>query len=138
MHDYDEIRRRFNDGESQRHIAKTMGISRNTVKKYCEGNAVPWERKTPERVSSVLTEETVGQRMNYHSHEHRDEVWTIISGSSKTIVDGMEQKVGPGDVITMDAGCKHIIIADTELQLIEVQLGKEISVKDKHKYELNL
>ena len=59
MQDYDEIRRLFNDGESQRHIAKTMGISRKTVKKYCEGNAVPWERKTPERVSSVLTEETV-------------------------------------------------------------------------------
>lgn len=79
-----------------------------------------------------------GQRMNYHSHEHRDEVWTIIKGSGKTIVDGMEQKVSAGDVITMDAGCKHTIIADTELQIIEVQLGKEISVKDKHKYELNL
>ena len=79
-----------------------------------------------------------GQRMNYHSHELRDEVWTIISGSGKTIVDGMEQKVSHGDVITMDAGCKHTIIADTELQLIEVQIGKEISVKDKRKYELNI
>lgn len=59
MQDYDEIRRRYNAGESQRHIAKTMGISRNTVKKYCEGNAVPWERKTPERESSVLTEDAV-------------------------------------------------------------------------------
>lgn len=56
---YDEIRRRYLSGESQRHIAKTMGISRNTVKKYCEGNAVPWERKTPERVSTVLTEDTI-------------------------------------------------------------------------------
>ena len=59
MQDYDEIRRRYNAGESQRHIAKCLGISRNTVKKYCEGNAVPWERKTPERVSTVLTEDTV-------------------------------------------------------------------------------
>lgn len=59
MQDYYEIRRRFIAGESQRHIAKTLGISRNTVKKYCEGNAVPWERKTPERESTVLTQETV-------------------------------------------------------------------------------
>ncbi|MCF0150257.1 MAG: IS21 family transposase [Firmicutes bacterium] len=59
MQDYDEIRKRFLNGESQRHIAKTMGISRNTVKKYCEGNAVPWERKTPERSSTVLNAETV-------------------------------------------------------------------------------
>ena len=77
-----------------------------------------------------------GHKMNYHSHDYRDEVWTVISGEGKTIVDGMEQKVKAGDVVTMAAGCRHTIIADTELQVIEVQLGKEISVHDKHKYEL--
>lgn len=77
-----------------------------------------------------------GHRMNYHSHEHRDEMWTIISGVGKTIVDGMEQTVNAGDVITMQAGCKHTIIAITELKLIEVQLGREISVDDKKKHSL--
>ena len=77
-----------------------------------------------------------GNKMNYHSHEHRDEVWTIISGKGRTIVDGMEQLVSVGDVITMQAGCRHTIIAETELKLIEVQLGKEISVDDKQKYVL--
>ena len=77
-----------------------------------------------------------GHRMNYHSHQHRDEVWTIISGEGRTIVDGMEQPVTAGDVITMEAGCRHTIIADTELKVIEVQLGKEISVHDKQKFEL--
>ena len=75
--------------------------------------------------------------MNYHSHDHRDEVWTVIAGVGRTIVDGMEQPVKTGDVITMAAGCKHTVIAGKEgLQLIEVQLGSEISVSDKHKYEL--
>ena len=77
-----------------------------------------------------------GHKMNYHSHDYRDEVWNIISGEGRTIVDGMEQKVKAGDVVTMAAGCRHTIIADTNLQVIEVQLGKEISVHDKHKYEL--
>ena len=77
-----------------------------------------------------------GHRMNYHSHDKRDEVWTVISGTGRTVVDGMEQPVKAGDVITMEAGCKHTVIADTKLQLIEVQLGKDISVNDKHKYEL--
>ncbi|MBO5341855.1 MAG: cupin domain-containing protein [Lachnospiraceae bacterium] len=76
-----------------------------------------------------------GHKMNYHSHERRDEVWTVIAGTGKTIVDGMEQQVGVGDVITMQAGCKHTIIATTELKLIEVQLGKEISAEDKIKHE---
>lgn len=76
-------------------------------------------------------------RMNYHSHDYRDEVWTVIAGYGKTIVDGMEQPVKKGDVITMAAGCKHTVIAGADgLQLIEVQLGDEISVSDKRKYEL--
>ena len=76
------------------------------------------------------------QMMNYHSHEHRDEVWTVIAGYGRTIVDGMEQPVKIGDVITMAAGCKHTVIAGPEgLQMIEVQLGDEISVSDKKKYE---
>ena len=45
-----------------------------------------------------------GHSMNYHSHRNRDEVWVVISGEGKTIVDGMEQMVKPGDVITMSAG----------------------------------
>ncbi len=77
-----------------------------------------------------------GHQMNYHSHERRDEVWTVISGKGRSIVDGMEQPVQEGDVVTMQAGCRHTLIADTELKVIEVQLGKEISVHDKKKYEL--
>ena len=77
-----------------------------------------------------------GHSMNYHAHRRRDEVWTVISGSGRTIVDGMEQKVERGDVITMSAGCRHTVIAETELKLIEVQIGEEISVQDKVKFEL--
>lgn len=77
-----------------------------------------------------------GHKMNYHSHKNRDEVWVVISGTGKTIVDGMEQNVKAGDVITMSAGCRHTVIAESELKLIEVQLGEDINVHDKQKYEL--
>lgn len=77
-----------------------------------------------------------GHRMNYHSHKNRDEVWVVLSGRGRTIVDGMEQRIRPGDVITMSAGCRHTVIAETELKLVEVQLGPEISADDKKKYEL--
>jgi mannose-1-phosphate guanylyltransferase len=85
---------------------------------------------------TILVTLKPGHHMNYHSHEHRDEVWNIISGSGRTIVDGMEQKVHAGDVITMQAGCRHMILADTELRVIEVQLGRDISVHDKKKFAL--
>lgn len=77
-----------------------------------------------------------GNYMQYHSHEYRDEVWTVIAGRGRTLVEGREQPVKPGDVVTMQAGCRHTVFADTDLQLIEVQLGKEITVHDKRKYQL--
>lgn len=79
-----------------------------------------------------------GHKMNYHSHTNRDEVWTVVSGTGYTIIDGQKQIVRPGDVLRMPAGCKHTIVADTELQVIEVQMGKDISVHDKEKFELAL
>lgn len=77
-----------------------------------------------------------GHSMNYHSHRNRNEVWVVISGQGRTIVDGMEQKVSAGDVVTMAAGCRHTVFADTELKLIEVQLGENITVQDKQKFQL--
>ncbi|MGI6053143.1 MAG: sugar phosphate nucleotidyltransferase [Bilifractor sp.] len=78
-----------------------------------------------------------GESMSYHSHENRDEIWNVLSGTGRTIIDGMEQHIASGDVVTMQAGCRHTVIADTELKLIEVQIGKEIDVHDKHKYDLD-
>lgn len=77
-----------------------------------------------------------GHSMNYHSHKNRDEVWVVLSGEGRSVVDGMEQNIKAGDVVTMSAGCRHTVFADTELKLIEVQLGKDITVEDKQKFVL--
>ena len=34
--------------------------------------------------------------MNYHSHENRDEVWTVISGTGHAILDGVRRDVKAG------------------------------------------
>ena len=41
-----------------------------------------------------------------------------------------------GDVLEMPTGCKHTVYADTELKLIEVQIGEDLTVYDKIKHEL--
>lgn len=74
--------------------------------------------------------------MNYHSHKNRDEAWVVIQGRGKAILDGEEKEIQVGDVLTMHAGCRHTVMATTELKLIEVQLGKDISVQDKEKHSL--
>lgn len=77
-----------------------------------------------------------GHGMNYHYHENRDEVWTILKGQGYAILDGEKRAVREGDVIQMPIGCKHTVVAETELKIMEVQLGKEISVHDKVKCEI--
>lgn len=91
-----------------------------------------------ERSMTIKVTLNAGHSMNYHSHKNRDEVWVVITGEGRTVVDGMEQSGKAGDVITMSAGCRHTIFADTELKLIEVQLGEAINVSDKQKFELEL
>lgn len=54
---YQQIRKLRLAGNSQRQIAKQLHISRNTVRKYWDGDSVPWERKEYERTATILTDE---------------------------------------------------------------------------------
>lgn len=70
-------------------------------------------------------------QLKYHSHERRDEVWTVLKGNAEVVTDGVHFKVGPGDTVKLPRTMKHTIKAITELEVIEVQIGKEISIEDK-------
>ena len=72
-----------------------------------------------------------GSRMRYHSHERRDEFWNFIEGTGRIIIDGAEKIVRPGDAVRIPVGCKHTVIADEPLKIIEVQYGRDITVEDK-------
>ena len=51
---YKDIRRYYvEEGLSERAIAKLMGVSRNTVRKYKDGAVLPGQRKTAVRQSPV-------------------------------------------------------------------------------------
>lgn len=78
-----------------------------------------------------------GNKMTYHSHELRKEIWTVISGEGKVTLDGKEITVTAGDVVKIPIGCKHNIEADTDMSIVEVQIGDEIASSDKCKYENN-
>jgi mannose-1-phosphate guanylyltransferase len=75
-----------------------------------------------------------GHHMSYHSHDRRDETWTIVDGTGWAIIDGKKEKVGPKSFISLKAGVKHSIIAESDIRIIEVQIGKDIDVKDKRKF----
>ncbi len=75
--------------------------------------------------------------LQYHSHTYRAEVWTVMCGSGTAVLDGVQQALCSGMVVSVPMGCKHTVQAGAEgLQLIEVQLGTEIAAADKQKHTL--
>ena len=60
MEDYKKIRHMFLvERKSQRQIARTLGISRNTVAKYCHGNIYPGIRADYHRDARVVTPDVI-------------------------------------------------------------------------------
>lgn len=60
----------------------------------------------------------------------------MILGQGRTIIDGMEQVVISENMVTIAAGCVHIMILDTDMDVIDVQIGEEISLEDKRIFPL--
>ena len=70
-------------------------------------------------------------KMTYHCHELRDECWNIIEGEGEAVIDGETIPVKKGSTVLIPRGKKHTLIARTNMTVIEVQTGEEISKEDK-------
>lgn len=75
-----------------------------------------------------------GHAMKYHSHEQRSEIWTIVSGKGYVIVDDVKKNIGTGDTVSIHKGVKHLIYAESDMNIIEIQIGESINVKDKRTF----
>ncbi len=73
---------------------------------------------------------TPGQHISYQRHKHRTEIWTFTEGVGELILDGEISKVHRGDVAVIKPGTKHAIKGITELHIIEVQIGDELTEDD--------
>lgn len=58
------------------------------------------------------------------THDDHDEVWTVISGKAVININGRNHDVLPGDTYTIPLGTPHSLSADTDTEIIEVQINK--------------
>jgi mannose-1-phosphate guanylyltransferase len=72
----------------------------------------------------------VDGKISYQYHNNRVESWTILSGQGVLYLNGEKKAVSQGDVIQINAGIKHGIMAITALEIIEVQLGSPLIEDD--------
>ncbi|MFI3249037.1 MAG: sugar phosphate nucleotidyltransferase [Rikenellaceae bacterium] len=77
-----------------------------------------------------LLEIDAGCNISYQYHNHREEVWTFIDGEGLLVLDGEVIEVSRGHVAHIKARQKHAVRALTDLQIIEVQTGRELIEED--------
>lgn len=66
-----------------------------------------------------------GGRLSYQYHQHRSEIWTIISGTATITLEGEIRDYQAGEVIKIPLSAKHRVANNGTglLVLVEVQLG---------------
>lgn len=81
-----------------------------------------------------------GAELTMQMHYHRSEHWTVISGTGKTIIDGVERIFTENQSTYIPMGVKHKLSNPGKIPLIiiEVQSGKYINEDDVIIFEKNL
>jgi quercetin dioxygenase-like cupin family protein len=80
-------------------------------------------RKEPVSVSDALKVVRLridaGARVPEH-HSNVDVVVTVVRGNGRFTVEGIERRIGPGDVVVMRPKERHSIDAESDLELVVV------------------
>lgn len=71
-----------------------------------------------------------GKNLSYQMHHQRQEVWTIVSGEGEVVLNHGIVKTFAGDVLRIPAKTLHGIKAVTDLEFIEVQIGRDLIDED--------
>ena len=80
-------------------------------------------------------EKSLTKHPEYELHCLRDEIWTVIDGIGDLCIEGHVRNVRRGDIAYITKGQKHSMQAITDLHYIEVQIGSELTEKDREIFE---
>lgn len=78
-----------------------------------------------------------GAAISYQRHTMRDEIWVVIDGIGELVIDGHRKQVGRKDVVQIEKGCLHALLAITDIQMIEVQIGTNLTEADIERFDWN-
>ena len=101
-----------------------------------EYKVLDYKRHT-DKQNSLVKELVIrpGEHISYQRHKCRTEVWTYTEGVGELLLDGEVKEVKRGDVTVINPGMKHAIKGITELHIIEVQIGDELTEDDIERLE---
>ena len=73
--------------------------------------------------------------ISYQKHNHKNLTWTFVNGHGYLLIDGQIKQIKSGDYVYIKAGQKYSVKAISELHIIEVQMGKDISEEDIERFD---
>ena len=78
-----------------------------------------------------------GQRLSLQSHNHRSEHWVVLSGMAKVVLEGKDYFLSPGHSIDIPVKAIHSLQNpyDKDIEVIEIQMGDDLSEEDITRYE---
>ncbi len=126
------------DKEKSPKLKDYVGTARPMYERRGWGEYKVLDYKAHQNGQNSLVKELIispGEHISYQRHQHRTEIWTFTEGIGELIIDGETKNVGRGDVIVINAGTKHAIKGITELHIIEVQIGDELTEDDIERLE---
>lgn len=103
---------------------------------YLSSEKRPWgsffviEENTDYKIKKIEVE--IGKRLSYQYHNLRSEVWVIIKGEGKIILDDKLINYKEGDTINIPKGAKHRIenTGNERTVFIEIQTGEYFGEDD--------
>ena len=69
---------------------------------------------------------SAGASIEYQSHKFRSEVWTVINGKCVITINGQAYEAIAGDTYSIKENVKNGLRAITEVEIIEIQVGREL------------
>ena len=78
-----------------------------------------------------------GQKLSVQSHNHRSEHWVVLSGTAKVVLESKDYILSPGHSIDIPVRAIHSLQNPYEnpIEVIEVQMGDDLSENDIIRYE---
>lgn len=87
-------------------------LSQPPYVRYLSVLASPLLQKEIKDVSAGLTVLPPGKKSSSHAHEKETEVWVVLSGRGKTVLDGSVIPIKPQTLIVVTPGMEHQLVND--------------------------
>ena len=76
-----------------------------------------------------------GKHISLQRHQHRREIWVIVDGEGQLTLGKETKVVRRGDIVNIERGQLHKIVAITPLHIIETQIGDMLTEDDIERFE---